>query len=106
MKNLAILLIAIAFTACASVSKYAPSPTWEQKSATLGPVKADSGKWPLALRTPPSEYTFQSALLDAAAKQYQVPRDQIVLSEISVKFMAELDGTIRSWEATAEAGKK
>lgn len=106
MKKLIPLLLAAILAGCASVAKYAPSPTWEQKSATLGPVEADSGKWPLSLRSPPNKYTYQSALLDNASKKYGVPRDQIILGEVSVKFMAEMDGTIRSWKATAEAGRK
>lgn len=106
MKRLLPLVIALALAGCASVSKYAPLPTWEQKVATLGQVKARSGRWPLALHVPPPEYTFQAALLDAAAKQYGIPKDQITLGEISVKFVAEIDGTIRSWEASAEAGRK
>jgi hypothetical protein len=85
--------------------KHAPSGEWTAQTETLGPVKADSGKWPLSLKTPPPEYTFYSALRSVAKGMYGAPENEIVLGEVEVKLSSELDGTIRSWTATSIAGR-
>jgi hypothetical protein len=37
---------------------------------------------------------------------YNVPETEIVLSEITVGFYNELNGTVRGWEAKAVAGRR
>jgi PBP1b-binding outer membrane lipoprotein LpoB len=110
MKRIAPLLLGILLLAgCTSAVTYAPYPSqaaWTGASKVLGMVEADSGAWPLSLQVPPPEYTFDSALRKKAAAQYGVSEDSIVLSEVAVKFMSEMDGTIRSWKASAIAGLK
>lgn len=106
MLGLALLAL---FSGCTSVVKFAPYPTadaWSGDVKTLGTVEADSGKWPLSLHAQPSEYTYYSALRAKAAKTYSVPESEIVLGEVEVKIGAELDGTIRDWKASAQAGQK
>ena len=110
MKKLLIIIATSALLCgCASTIKYPPYPAtvnWGTGVKVLGKVTADSGGWPLSLNAPPPEYTYYSALQDTAAKQFAVPRNQIVLGEVSVDYMAEIDGTIRSWTATAIAGQE
>jgi hypothetical protein len=36
---------------------------------------------------------------------YGVPENEIVIGEVEVKYSSEIDGTIRSWVATAVAGR-
>jgi hypothetical protein len=111
-KKLLIVGLALAlglFAGCASVATLAPFPNagaWDSTVKPLGTVTADSGKWPLALHAMPPDYTFYSALKKAASKQFGVPEDEIVLGEVSIKTMSEIDGTMRSWKATASAGQK
>jgi hypothetical protein len=70
--------------------------------------KNDQGRteWPLSLSGPPPASHYQAALRKKAAKVYSVPEPEIVLSEITVGFYNELNGTVRGWEAKAVAGKK
>ena len=108
MKNAIVPILAIALlcAGCASTIKYPPYPSANWSGIkTFGIVKADSGAWPLSLNSPPPDYTYYSALQIQAAKQYGVPQSQIVLGEVSVNYMAEVVGTIRSWKATAIAGQ-
>jgi hypothetical protein len=63
-------------------------------------------EWPLSLRVPPPASHYQAALRKKAAKIYNVPEREIVLSEITVGFYNELNGTVRGWEAKAVAGRK
>jgi hypothetical protein len=103
-----IAILAWAFSGCTSLVKVPPYPTgtaWSSEVKRLGVVTADSGRWPLSLHSVPSDYTFQAALRSKAAAQFGVPETEIVLGEASVKVGAELDGTIRDWKATAEAGQ-
>jgi hypothetical protein len=95
----------VLLTGCQSVAKYAPYGSWTANVQTLGPVKANSGAWPLSLHAPPPEYTYHSALRSVAHGIYGVPENEIVLGEVTVEFMSELDGTIRSWKAAAIAGR-
>lgn len=104
--HIALLSACLLLAGCSSMMTYAPMQGYTHELKQLGPVKADSGKWPLSLHIPPPEYTFQLALRNAAAKAYGVKADDVILSEINVKFMSEMDGTIRSWEATATAALK
>ncbi len=102
-------LLALFTTGCTSVVKCPPYPTadsWSGEVKTLGPVKADSGKWPLSLHQQPSDYTYYSALVAKAESLYGVPKAEIILSEVDVKLLAEMDGTIRDWKASATAGQK
>jgi len=103
-------LTLLAFSsACTSMIKVAPYPDatpWADDVKHLGAVTADSGLWPLSLHSAPPDYTFQSALRAKASSQYGVPQEEIVLGEISVQIGSELDGTIRDWKATAEAGQR
>ena len=108
MEKLKILssLVALALLAgCTSMVKYPPFGEWTVTTEELGPVTANSGKWPLSLKTPPPEYTYYSALRSVARGMYGVPENEIVLGEVDVKFSSEIDGTIRSWTATAKAGR-
>lgn len=105
-KLFALVLLCVPLVGCQSVVKYPPSPAWGTDVRVLGTVTADSGRWPLALNVPPPEYTYQAALRAKASTQYNVPENQIVLGEVTVKFLTEVVGTIRSWEATAMAGQK
>jgi hypothetical protein len=107
MKNaIAAILAAALLCGCVSTIKYPAYPvvSWAQVK-TLGVVTADSGGWPLSLNSPPPDYTYYSALQNKAAKQYDVPKSQVVLGEVSVNYGAEMDGTIRDWTATAIAGQ-
>lgn len=106
MNRITLALALALLTGCATAVKYPPTANWTPEIKELGPVKADSGKWPLSLNAPPHEQTYYSALKTKAAKQYGVPVDQIVLGEVDVEFSSELVGTIRSWKATAVAGQK
>ena len=106
MKPLMVLALAVVLCGCQSVVKYAPPNQWSADVRTLGPVMADSGRWPLALNVPPPEYTYAAALRVKAAIEYKVSESEVVLGEITVKYWAEMVGTIRSWEATAIAGQK
>lgn len=104
-----VMISVIGLTAgCTSIVKVAPYPSvtaWSNPAVKkLGPVSADSGAWPLSLHAVPN-YTIQSALRSNASDKYRVPADQIVLSESTVQVGAEMDGTIRDWKATAEAGQ-
>lgn len=104
----ALVIAALGFSGCTSIVKVAPFPSptaWDDPAVKkLGPVSADSGVWPLSLHSVP-DYTIQSTLRSNASNKYKVPADQIVLSEATVQVGAELDGTIRDWKATAEAGQ-
>ena len=93
---------------CHSLLKYPPSPpeAWGPDVFVVGRVTADSGRWPLSLRTPPPEYTYYSALRAYASRIWDVPADKIMLGEVTVTIGAELDGTIRDWKAYAIAGYK
>ena len=102
-------LVALISTGCTSVVKCAPYPSaeaWTPEVKKLGIVTADSGKWPLSLHSVPPDYTFYAALRSVASGTYGVPESEIVLGEVTVQIGAELDGTIRDWKATAEAGQK
>ena len=101
-------LLALAFTGCVSVVKYPPSPAaaWGPDVRKLGTVTATSGKWPLSLQSIPPDYTFYSALRSVTSGTYGVPETEIVLGEVTVQIGAELDGTIRDWKATADAGQE
>jgi hypothetical protein len=70
--------------------------------------KNDQGRteWPLSLSVPPPASHYQAALRRKAARMYNVPETEIVLSEITVGFYNELNGTVRGWEAKAVAGRK
>lgn len=105
-KILLLITLASLLAGCASAVKYAPFGEWSSDVRTLGQVTAESGGWPLSLHTPPPEYTFYSALRKKASSTYHVPENEIVLGEVDVKFMSEIDGTIRSWTASATAGQK
>ena len=63
-------------------------------------------EWPLSLSAPPPASHYQAALRRRAAKIYNVFERDVVLSEITVGFYNELNGTVRGWEAKAMAGKK
>jgi hypothetical protein len=63
-------------------------------------------EWPLSLSAPPPASHYQAALRRRAAKIYNVYERDVVLSEITVGFYNELNGTVRGWEAKAMAGKK
>jgi len=93
-------------SACSSVVKYPGAGAWGPDTKSLGPVTADSGKWPLSLNVPPPEQTYYSALKSKACGQYWVPIDEIVLGEVSVALSTEMVGTVRAWKATAMAGQK
>lgn len=95
---------ALLFVGCQTVT-FPPYGSWTPEVETLGPVRAESGGWPLSLKAPPPEYTFHSALRSVAHGTYGVPENEVVLGEVSVEFMSELDGTIRSWKASAIAGR-
>ena len=103
---LCLLAAAVLLCGCASTVKYAPPNKWGSDVRTLGTVTAESGGWPLSLKVPPPEYTYASALRTKAAKDYNVPAREVVLDEMTVSFMSEIDGTIRSWKASALAGHK
>jgi len=106
MKTIIYLLAATTLlTGCESVVKYPPSANWDSTVHVLGPIKADSGFWPLSLRHTPPQYTFTSALQNKAATQYNVPASSVVLGEMSVSIGSEMDGTIRDWTAQALAGQ-
>lgn len=101
--------LTLVFSGCTSIVRVAPFPNgeaWSAEVKRLGIVTADSGRWPLSLHSLPPEYTFQAALRSAAGQRFGVPEGEIVLGEATVKIMAEIDGTIRSWKATAEAGQR
>ena len=109
-------IIALLFIGgCTSQLMFPGYGNWDSKVATLGPVTFCSGgdchnsdegsQWPLSMKTPPNETTYHVALRKKAAKKYNVPEDEIVLSEVSVSVYAELDGTVRGWNATATAGR-
>src|SRR5438132_11376578 len=102
MKNILIMIAAATlFCGCASTIKYPAYPAavnWQKDVKILGPVTADSGRWPLSLNSPPPDYTYYTALQAKAAEQYHVPRSQVVLGEVAVNYMAEVVGTIRSWK--------
>jgi hypothetical protein len=107
-KLISLLAAATLLCGCASNLKYAPYPASGLDAPgvkVLGPVAADSGKWPLSLNVPPPDYTYYAALRDKAAGQYSVPQNQVVLGEVSVNYTAEVVGTIRSWKASAIAGQ-
>jgi hypothetical protein len=113
MKNLNHLkpILIAAFAAallcgCVSTINYPayPSANWNGIK-TLGTVTADSGAWPLSLNAPPPDYTYYSALCSKASEQFNVPKSQVVLGEVSVVYGSEMDGTIRDWKATAIAGQ-
>lgn len=62
---------------------------------------------PLSLTIAPPASNYQAALRKAAAKLYSVPESEVVLGEITVRFVCnELLGTVRGWQAKAIAGKK
>jgi hypothetical protein len=96
-------------TGCTSVIKVAPFPDstpWGDDVRPLGTVMAKSGAWPLSLHSAPPDHTFYSALRANASSQFGVPEPEIVLGEVTVQIGAEMDGTIRDWKATAEAGQR
>src|SRR5436309_7274469 len=66
----------------------------------------DGCQWPLSLTNPPEAYTYQAALRDRVVKKYGVPASDVVLGDISVETENELVGTVRSWKATAQAGRR
>jgi hypothetical protein len=107
MRTLLLLGVMI-LTGCKSMITLPPSPNeeWGDDVKRLGLVKADSGLWPLSLRSVPPEYTFQSALRRNAASKFGVPEPEVMLGPTMVEIGAELDGTIRDWKATAEAGQR
>ena len=103
------LTVLALFSGCSSVIKLAPYPDskpWGDEVKLLGTVMADSGRWPLALQSTPPEYTFFSALRTRAAMTYRVPDDEIVLRDVTVRIKSEVVGTIRSWHASAIAGRR
>lgn len=100
------LITLLILVGCSTVSKYPPTAEWGPDVKLLGPIKADSGRWPLSLNVPPADQTYYSALKTAAAKQYGVAENSIVLSEVTVEFGTEMVGTIRSWRASAVAGQR
>jgi hypothetical protein len=69
-------------------------------------VETGRTEWPLSLSAPPPASHYQAALRKRAAKIYNVFEREVVLSEITVGFYNELNGTVRGWEAKAMAGKK
>jgi hypothetical protein len=106
MKFTIIMVLAAALLCgCESTLKYPPSANWGPGTKVLGPVKADSGIWPLSLSAPPPQYTYFSALRDKAAYQFNLPPDSIAIGEMTVMIGAEMDGTVRDWTATAIAGQ-
>ncbi len=111
-ENLILLLaccFALVFTGCTSTIRVPPYPSsepWGADVKRLGAVTATSGPWPLSLNSLPPSYTFQAALRSQAANQFGVPEPEIVVGEATVQIGAELDGTIRNWKATAEAGRR
>lgn len=82
----------------------------EQGVEILGQVEACQGgfchgQWPMSLSVPPPASTYQAALRKEAAKQYNVPENEIVLGEVNVGYYSELNGTIRGWRASAPVGR-
>lgn len=106
---LALAIGAALLTGCTSMINVPPYPAadaWSPDVKPLGTVTADSGRWPLSLNSVPPNETFYAPLRAKAAAKYSVPESEVVLRNISVKIGAEMDGTIRDWKATAEAGDK
>jgi hypothetical protein len=114
MKHKILILLSVAgiaflLTGCESMVTVPPYPTadaWNSDVKPLGTVTATSGVWPLSLHSTPSDYTFQSALREKAASQFGVPQSEVVLGQATVQIGAEIDGTIRDWTATAQAGRR
>lgn len=96
----------------------AQTPNLQEKGVkTLGEVTACQGawckkedgsgyEWPMSLPQPPPAYTYQRAIQKKAAKQYGIPEEEIVVGEISAGYHAEMIGTIRGWEASAQVGRR
>jgi hypothetical protein len=107
LASLLALSAGASFSGCSSVVKFPATAAqpWDASVKKLGTVSADSGRWPLSLNQAPTEYTYYSALKKKAAATYIVPEQEVVLGEVSVEISAEINGTVRSWKATAEAGQ-
>jgi hypothetical protein len=103
--TLYIIAAAALLCGCESTLKYPPSANWGPNTKILGPVKADSGMWPLSLSAPPPQFTYFAALRDKAAYQFNQPADSIAIGEMTVVVGSEMDGTVRDWSATAVAGQ-
>ncbi len=63
-------------------------------------------EWAMSLQTPPPASTYQAALRKKAARVFKILENKIVVGEVTVGYHAELDGTIRGWNATAIVGGK
>lgn len=112
-----LLLAGCGVTKSALYPGTAQSPDLHENGVTiLGEVTACQGgmckkegggyEWPMSLPQPPPAYTYQRAIQQKAAKQFNVPESEIVVGEIAVGYRAELIGTIRGWEASALVGRK
>ena len=107
-----LLLITIGCTTPLTLASYG---SWEG-AIELGPVKACKGGslsidqecsgWPLSLPSLPSPDTHYTELKAKAATQYKLDPSLIVLKDVSVEYVAEINGVIRGWKATAIAGRR
>ncbi len=96
-------LLAVALCVGCASTMVVPDSGSPEGARHLGPVRADSGKWPISLNAPPPTDQIHAELRRAAAKEYGVSEGRVVLTGIEMSVMAELNGTIRKWKATGEA---
>lgn len=117
MRTAALMILLVTGAGCATQVKHPGFGTWDDSVLPLGKVVASRGGWwrnadpedtgwALALNVPPDPFTYYSALLDKAVKTYYVPREEVVLGEVSVDLLTEVVGTVRAWKATAVAGRR
>jgi len=99
---------------CSTVTPYGSYGNWSDEVRPLGPVSYCGGGcnrsgegsiWSLSLTQPPSEATVHEALARKTASQYSVPQSEVVLKNVNVTLSTEIDGTVRGWTATADAGR-
>lgn len=118
MRRTVLFCAALTLLGCSQRLKY-PGLGSIDGATVLGPVETCRGSgccdgkpaawscdWPLALSVPPPEFDVQRSLVAAAAKQYGVPADEIVLGVIELEMTTEVVGTVRGWTARADASRK
>ena len=109
------VVLALISADCSIVLRYPPSRSWTESVETLGAVTfcrggfcdgSDEGlQWPIAFKTVPQAEAHYAELAAKAATMYHLSSQEIVLRHVSVSYSTEMDGTIRGWKSSAQAGR-
>lgn len=108
--------LALLLAGCTTPLMLPESGSWDGVTE-LGPVYACKGGshsfqrkckggWPLSLPSLPAPDIHYAELRADAATRYATDPSLIVLKDVSVEYLAELNGVIRGWDAQAIAGRR